>query len=149
MNTTGFMVTFGIICAIAATVLIFIFILPEKKRERLPKIFKVVHDIFNFKSLMIEKIMKALYILSTLLCIFVGFFMLFAFEIYNGYYYSSNMWYGGYGILLMLVGPIVVRLVFESIMMFILLVKNTIQINNKLGDNEKETKVEEPTVIEE
>ena len=55
----------GAILAIAATILTFIFILPEKKRPSLNKFFQVVADIFNFKALFIEKILKFLYILAT------------------------------------------------------------------------------------
>ncbi len=142
MSTVSFMTGLGVVCAIAATVLAFIFVLPEDKCKKMPKIFMILHNILNFKSLMIETIMKALYIFATAACVLVGFFMLFGFEVYNGYYSSHTTWYGGYGLLLMLLGPIVVRLVFESIMMFILLVKNTIQINNKLGSkSEKEDDV--------
>ena len=132
MNTVPIMAVLGILTAIAATVLIYIFFLPESKRERLPKIGKLLHDIFNFKSLFIEKVLQLLYILSTTSCIFIGFFMLFGFE--ESWYRGVN-WYGGYGILIMLLGPIAIRIAFEAAMLFILLVKNVIQINNKLKSN--------------
>ena len=44
-NTVTFFVVLGIITAVAATVLAFIFILPEKKRAKLPKILRIVSDI--------------------------------------------------------------------------------------------------------
>lgn len=143
-STTSFMVGLGIFTAIAATVVLFIFVLPDKKRENLPKFLKTAHDLFTFKSLLIEKMLQALYVFSTAACIFVGFFLLFGFNVYNGYYYNNTTWFGGYGILIMLIGPIVVRLVFEVMMLFVLLVKNTIQINNKL-----KSQVEEPEKAEE
>ena len=117
----------AIVFAIAATVLAFIFIVPDKKRAKLPTFGKIVHDIITFKFLIVEKIMQALYIFCTAYTILIGFFMLFIVE--YGY------WYGGYGLLTMILGPIVVRLVYESILMFILLVKNVIQINGKLKGN--------------
>lgn len=50
-----------------------------------------------------------------------------------------GQWLGGYGILVMILGPIVIRLVYELLMMVIILIKNVISINNKLknqnGDN--------------
>lgn len=129
------------IFALAATVLAFIFIVPEKKRAKLNKLGQLVHDIVNFKFLIVEKILQALYIFATATVILIGFFMLFYVqEGYSSYYYSRPaVWYGGYGLLVMLLGPIVVRLGYEFLMMAILLVKNVIQINNKLkSQNEGE-----------
>lgn len=132
INTIGAMTVLGILAAIAVTVLAYIFIIPEKKREGLPKIFKFIHDLFNFKELYLEKILKALYILCTVACVTIGLFWQMGFSVYEGYYDTYVEWYGGYGLLMILVGPIVIRIVYESLMMFVLLVKNTIEINNKL-----------------
>ena len=127
----------AIILAIAATVLALIFIAPEKKRERLNGLGKFVHDTINFKYLIVEKILQVLYILCTAYVILMGFFMLFyvrpGYDI--GFYRTSSTWYGGYGLLLMIVGPIAVRLAYEALMMAFLLVKNVIQINSKLKSN--------------
>lgn len=122
------------VMALAATVLAFLFIVPESKRSKLNKIGKLVHDICNFKFLIIEKILQALYIFCTALVVIFGFFMLFYFEKgYSSYYYSTPArWYGGWGLLIMILGPIAIRLVYEGIMMAILLLKNVIQINNKV-----------------
>lgn len=124
----------AVLSAIAATVLAFIFIVPEKKRAKLNKIGKLAHDIVNFKFLIIEKILQALYIFSTAFVILTGFFMFFYVEEgYHGAYYSSpDVWYGGYGLLTIILGPIIIRLIYEGSMMLILLVKNVIQINSKL-----------------
>jgi hypothetical protein len=118
----------GIIFGIAGTVLSFIFITPEKKREKLPKFFKFVHDLFNFKFLVIEKIMQALYIFFTIFVIIYGFFGTFSFESYFGHVAYT----GWQGLLVLIFGPILVRLVYEGFMMFIILVKNTNSINAKL-----------------
>lgn len=112
------------VLAIAATVLAFIFIVPEKRREKLNAFGKFLHDTFNFRYLVVEKIFQALYIFATAAVILNGFFMLFTFV--------YGTWLGGYGILLMIFGPIVVRLVYELLMMIIILIKNVISINNKL-----------------
>ena len=101
--------------ALAGTVLSFIFLLPEKKRDRLPGFLRIVADIFNFKWLLTEYIMRALYIFTTLYCIVYGFFTIF-----------TNP---GLGFGLLIGGVISTRVVFELIMMLILLVKNTMQIN--------------------
>ena len=123
-----------VILAITATILAFIFIVPEKRRAAMGKFGKFLHDTLNFKYLIVEKILQAFYIFATAFVILIGFFMLFYVqEGYDSLYYSSpDVWYGGYGLLTMILGPIVVRIFYEFFMMVILLIKNVIQINNKL-----------------
>lgn len=125
----------GFLCAVAGTVLTLIFIVPAKKRETLPRFLQGVQDFLNFKYLVLEKILKALYLFVTLFCVAAGFFMLFAGmgDIFEGYYYS----FAGQGLLLMLLGPIVARVVFEVLMMLVLLVKNTSEINGKMEGEAK------------
>ena len=116
---------FGIIAtilAIIATVAAFILVVPESKREKLGRFGKFLHDAVNFKFLIVEKILQALYIFVTAYLILCGFFMLFmAPETWTG-----RHWLGGYGILLMVLGPIAVRLCYELLMMAVLLLKNVI-----------------------
>lgn len=135
INTLTIVRILGVTLALAATILLFIFILPDKKREKLPSILKLVHDIFNFKTLFLEKILQALYVFATMSCICVGFMMLFGFSSH----YGNVSWYGGRGLLLMILGPIAIRIIFEASMLFILLVKNVIQINNKLKNQNENT----------
>lgn len=128
----------GTIFAIIATVLIMILVTPESKRNTLNKFFQVLADIFNFKSLLIEKILKCLYILSTLFCLFTGFFMLFSGYSYDFGFYSTGFQSAALeGLLLMILGPIIVRIVYEGMMLTIIIVKNIIQINNKMPANGK------------
>lgn len=135
----GILVVLAILTAIAATVLCCIFIVPEKRRGSMNKFGKFLHDLVNFKFLIIEKILQFVYILATTFTLTMGFFMLFYVDERYGYYYSSTEWYGGYGLLMIILGPIAVRLVYEILMMAVLLIKNVIQINNKIeskaGDN--------------
>ena len=119
---------FLIISAVAAlvvTILLFVLVLPDKKRPILNGFFKGIADIFNFRTLLIEKIVKFLYTFMTIFAVLMGFFMLFI----QQYGQSRAL----KGILVMLVSPIAIRLIFEITMMAILLVKNVIEINNKLG----------------
>ena len=129
----------GGILAVVATVLAYIFIVPEKRREKLNAFGKFLHDTCNFKYLIVEKILQALYIFFTSEMVILGFFMLFAAP---KDWYGDRHWLGGYGILIMVLGPIVIRLVYELLMMAVLLLKNVISINNKLrsqnGEEEKE-----------
>lgn len=142
INTLTFTSVVAVLAAIAATVLAFIFIVPENKKNRLGKIGSLLHNIFNFKFLIVEKILQAFYIFTTALCITGGIAMIFGFS----YYYSSYLdigyfnWYGGYGILLIIFGPITIRLVYEGLMLVLLLVKNVIQINAKLKSQTEEGK---------
>lgn len=128
--SSGF-ATVATLLAIAATVLAFVFIVPEKRREKLNAFGKFLHDTCNFKYLVVEKLLQALYIFSTALVILNGFFLLFQ-SVYGH-------WLGGYGILIMVVGPIVLRLLYELLMMVVLLVKNVIGINNKLKNQNGDT----------
>ena len=129
MSNLGGSVAFtvsAILFAIAATVLAFIFIVPEKRREKLNAFGKFLHDTCNFKYLVVEKLLQAVYIFSTALVILNGFFMLFQ--------VSYGQWLGGLGIVSMIVFPILLRLIYELLMMAVILVKNVITINKKLKD---------------
>ena len=129
LNTLG---TIALVLAIAATILAFIFIVPAKRRDKMGKFGKFLHDTCNFKYLIVEKILQALYIFFTALVIFIGFFMLFCSD-------WSGSWMGGKGILIMILGPIAVRLSYELIMLAVLVVKNVIAINNKLRNQNEGT----------
>lgn len=124
-QSIGFMVA-AVILAIAATVLAFIFIVPEKKREKLNAFGKFLHDTCNFKYLVVEKLLQAIYIFLTAYFILQGFFMLFQ--------TSYGTWLGGAGLAIMIISPIVLRLIYELLMMMVILVKNVIMINKKLKD---------------
>lgn len=134
-ETNGAFMIISFLLAIVATVLAFVFIVPEKRRETLNAFGRFLHDTFNFKYLIVEKILQALYIFATAYTILGGFFMLFqttpAYSDFYGTSYGSS-WLGGYGILVMIVGPIIIRLVYELLMLIIILVKNVISINSKL-----------------
>ena len=122
----------AVVLAIAATVLAFIFIVPEKRREKLNTFGKFLHDLCSFKFLVVEKILQALYIFSTAFVILFGVLQLF--NVQRDYWTGASRWMGGTGLLCIIVGPIAVRLSYELMMMAILLVKNVISINRKLAD---------------
>ena len=121
----------AVILGIAATVLAFILIVPEKRRESQGAFCKFLHDLCNFKFLVVEKVLQALYIFSTAFVILYGVLQLF--NVQPNYWTGGNTWMGGVGLLYIILGPIVVRLTFEMMMMVILLVKNVISINHKLA----------------
>lgn len=135
---TGVFAIISIIAAIAATVLAFIFIVPDNKRSKLNRFGKLLHDICNFKFLVIEKVLQCFYILATSYTIIFGFFNIFNFQTYKRYNWSTDSyrthteWYGYIGLLMMILGPIVIRITYEILLLGILKLKNVIQINNKL-----------------
>lgn len=119
------LVVIGIAVALIVTIVLWVAVIPEKKRAKLNKFFGFLSDVFNFRSLLTEKLLKFLYTLLTVVSIIVGFCMLFI------KVFDEPL--AGYGLLLMIAGPIALRLVFEAFMLGILLVKNVIEINNKLS----------------
>lgn len=143
-------IVIGIIAAVVCTILSVIMITPAKKRNALSPFFKFLHDLFNFKTLFIEKILKFIYILLTLGCVFIGFLMLFSGTYYTDYWTDTTHFQStfGQGLLILILGPVAIRITYESLMMFILLVQNVIELNRKTPDNNKaEEKVEE--IVEE
>lgn len=123
-GSTLFWILFGI--AVVATILAFIFLVPEKRREKMNAFGRFLHDTVNFKYLLVEKILQALYIFATVYIFLLGFSLLF--QSYFG------RWMGWNGLLLMILGPIVIRLVYELVMMGVLMLKHVIMINKKLKD---------------
>ena len=125
--------TLAFISAVICTILSFVFIVPKSRRNRLNGFLKFVHDLFNFKFLIVEMILKAFYVFSTLFVIGLGFFLLFSgYQDNYGIFGDSGFKsFAGAGILVMLIGPVVVRIVYEFFMITVLLVKNVIEINNR------------------
>lgn len=128
------LIVIGIVLAVAATVFICIRILPRKYDGRLGnKFMQFLHDFFNFKTFYIEALTKFIFILLTCLCVFVGFLLMFGKFEYYGYFgmtFTQSTFLYGLGI--MLLGPLVLRVTYEFVMMAILLVQSVIAINRKL-----------------
>lgn len=122
---SGVMDIIALILALGGTVVSLILITPEKARAKLNAFLRFVHDLFNFKFLFIEKVLQFCYILLTLYVFTSGFFMLF-----QTTYWGNSL--AGQGLLTMILGPVIIRIMYELLMMFVLLIKNVIQINNKL-----------------
>lgn len=150
MNTVGFMAFVALVATIVLTILAYKHIVPEKKRSSLNKLGQFLNDVFNFKFLIVEKILQFLYVLSTIACVCFGVSMLFGISIYHSSYFDKTYtdWYGLYGILTAVLGPIAIRLIFECLLMGLLLVKNVIQINKKMKDQVEEEEYKLPSFKE-
>ena len=128
------LIIIGIVLAVAATIFICVRVLPKKYNGRLDsKFLQFLHDFFNFKTFYIEALTKFIFVLLTCLCIFVGFLLMFGKFEYYGYFgmtFTQSTFLYGLGI--MLLGPLVLRVTYEFVMMAILLVQNVIDINRKM-----------------
>ncbi len=128
------LIIIGIVLAVAATIFICVRVLPKKYDSRLDsKFLQFLHDFFNFKTFYIEALTKFIFVLLTCLCIFVGFLLMFGKFEYYGYFgmtFTQSTFLYGLGI--MLLGPLVLRVTYEFVMMAILLVQNVIDINRKM-----------------
>lgn len=99
-------VTVGIISGLVSlvcSILVWTLVMPEKKHPKLNAFFTFVSDVFNFRSLLIEKILKFTYLLLTLFAILFGF-LAFIVSINDG---RAAL----IGLLVMILGPIVLRLI--------------------------------------
>ena len=115
----GWQFIVGTILALTCAVLLYVLVFPKRMENRLPGFFRVLRDFFDVRYLLIEKIFKFLYVFSTLAVIFIGFFYLFG----NTFVYVF---------ILMLLGPVFLRIMYELFMLIILLVKNVMEINRQL-----------------
>ena len=126
-NSAGTVMAILLLLAVVLTVLAFIFIVPENRREKLSAFGKFLHDTCNFNYLLIEKILQALYIFLTVFAILMGLYTL-----------VHNFWVG---LALTIIMPIAIRLIYEFLMMAVLLLKHVIMIDNKLkNQNTAESK---------
>ena len=158
INVSSFVSIIGVLIAVALTIagMVFLYlkILPQKLDGSFSnKFLQIIHDYFNFKKLYIESVLKFLFTLLTIICIavgisaivtsFLGIFQNIGYVIdYNmPFKYLISSFFGRVlgGVLTIVVGPIVVRLIYEGIMMFIILVKNVIEINNKTKTPDKKS----------
>ena len=146
----------SLLAAIAATVLLCIKVIPAKKDGTFQKpLMQKAHDFFNFKKLYVESILKVIYAFCTIfafvsgiLTAVLGNFIFLISRIIDwadmGEYarrYVDGFWSDTFvdmlgiffgGILAAILIPVILRITYELVMMFVLLVKNTIEINNKL-----------------
>lgn len=121
----------ALLMALPAAVLAFIFIIPDKKRAGMGKLGQLLHDFCTFKFVIIEKFLHFLTTFTTAFCLLCGFFMLFWVD-NSGW--GDATWKGYYGLLVMVLGPILARVAHEFSMLIVLGIKNLIQINQKLKD---------------
>ncbi len=108
----------ALILSIVGGVLIYIFFLTPKKEDKLSPFLKWLKDFLNFDKMMIETILKVVYLISTIFVILTSFsFIAYDFGLF---------------FLCLILGPIFIRLVYELILIIICIWKNTTAINKKM-----------------
>jgi len=120
----------SVVLALTATVLLMIFVLPQKKGKDLGGFVKLMHDFFNFKFYTVEKLLKVLYIFATSYSIIQGIFDLFKTE--ELYYGLDSEWVGYTAVISIFLTPLIIRVVYEFILMAITAMKNIVSMNSKL-----------------
>lgn len=109
----------ALILAIVGGILVY-FLFVKAKTEPKGKFLKWLKNFLSFKIMWIEPIMKVLYYIATI------FIILFSF---------SYLALGGSGILMfflsLILGPVVIRVLYEMTMMFIMIWRNTRDIAEK------------------
>ncbi len=85
------LIIIGILLAIAATIVLYIKVMPKRYDGKLGnKFLQFLHDFFNFKTFYIEALTKFVFVLLTCACIFVGFLLLFGKIEYYGYFGATS-----------------------------------------------------------
>ena len=104
------------IIAIAAGIMIYFIFVKDNKHvsEKLQKL----KDLLDFKTMLIEPILKIVYIIATV------FIILFSFGLISLNFVSFLM--------VLILGPIAIRIVYELMMINIMIWKNTKEINDNI-----------------
>ena len=126
--TVGFIVC--LILAIVGGVVLYLTFLSKKNEHKFTGILGWLYDFLNFKNMILEMILKVLYL------IIAGFITL----------YSVVILFAGPGnfganflsfLMFLIVGNIIVRVTYELLLMTIMLCRNVSDINKKLKKEEK------------
>ncbi len=118
------------VLALLAAILVFVYVMPKSRDGKLSPFWQFLHDLFHFKRLYLESILKFLYAFATFLAFFTGFIGLIlglSDALEDGVWMPALVSLG-----IMLLGPVALRIVYEFAMMGILLVLNVMEINRKL-----------------
>ena len=105
-----------VLAIIGGVIFYFLFLKNDKKIEN--KYLAWFKDFFNFKKMLIEDLLKLLYVISAIFITLYSFVLI-----------GSNF----FGFLLTLIlGNVILRLIFEGVLLTIMIWKNTTEINKKM-----------------
>lgn len=107
----------AMILSIIGGVLIYIFFL-KQKNDKLSPLLKLLKNFLDFNKMIIEDILKIIYLISTIFIILISF---------NFIAHNFGMFF-----LFLILGPIFIRLIYELILIIINIWKNTNEIKEKM-----------------
>ena len=108
------------------TALLAVLVLPKHKDGQLPAFFQLLFDAFTPKTLLLEKILQVLNVFFSLVTVLLGLVLVF-----QGLFANTTLLM--MGLLLLLLGPLLCRVGYELILLRIMQVKATREINRKLS----------------
>ncbi len=114
--------TIAVIAALIGTAALFVLVLPERRRRSLPPALRMVADFLNMRSLLLEGILKAVYVFLNLLMILAGIIAMFTVE--NGF---------AVGIVMIIAGPFVLRVFHETLMLRLVTLKTLQEIRSMMA----------------
>jgi len=127
------------VLAIVGGIVAYILFISKKNKVEYSGFVKWLHDFLNFKKFFIEMVLKVLYVICAIY-ITLSSFSYISVSVATFFLY-------------LILGNIIVRVAFETTLMFLTLVKNTSEINDKMGpskkDVEKISKPKKKVVVEE
>ena len=114
-----------LVVAVVLTALLLVLVLPKQKDGHLPAFFQLLYDLFTPKALMIEKLLQVLYVFLNCLTVLFGIAIFF-----NGFFAGFGRIV--LGLVILLVGPVLLRVIHELLLLAVMQVKATREINQKL-----------------
>lgn len=110
----------GAIIGIILSFVVFFGFMPKKYENRFHGIFGWLYDYLNFKNFIIESLLKFFYVLGACVCTMVGIFNILCLQLVTGF-----------GVLIF--GNLILRILYEFVLMMVLICRNVTEINKKLG----------------
>ena len=114
-----------LVVAVVLTALLLVLVLPKQKDGHLPAFFQLLYDLFTPKALMIEKLLQVLYVFLNCLTVIFGIAIFF-----NGFFAGFGRIV--LGLVILVVGPVLLRVIHELLLLAVMQVKATREINQKL-----------------
>lgn len=132
-----------LVLAVVITALLVVMVLPKHKDGKLPAFLQLLYDLFTPKTLVIEKLLQVIYAFLTCLTVLYGVVVFF-----NGFFAGFGRIV--LGLVILVVGPILLRVFYELLLLAVMQVKTSREISQKLdrlmpNGARRETAQAEPT----
>lgn len=114
-----------LVLAVVITALLVALVLPKHKDGKLSAFLQLLYDLFTPKTLMIEKLLQVIYVFLTCLTVLYGVVVFF-----NGFFAGFGRIV--LGLVILVVGPILLRVFYELLLLAVMQVKTTREISQKL-----------------